>query len=80
MKGKSRPTLGEGTLRKFATSRPTLKNAKENSLNRKEIIKGRHLGMLGMKKEHGKLKIWVNTISFRSPKFPKLYLMVPPKL
>lgn len=33
--------------------------AKENSLNRKEIIKGSHLGMLGMKKEHGKLKIWV---------------------
>lgn len=55
--------------------------AKENSLNRKEIIKGRHLGMLGMKKEHGKLKIWVNTIGFLSPpKFPKLYLMVEPKL
>lgn len=54
--------------------------AKENSLNRKEIIKGRHLGMLGMKKEHGKLKIWVNTVGFPSPpKFPKLYLMVEPK-
>ena len=54
--------------------------AKENALNRKEIIKGRRLGMLGIKKEHGKLKIWVNTIDFTSPAFPKLCSMVEPKL
>lgn len=34
-----------------------------------------------MKKEHGKLKILVNTIDFTSPtEFPKLCLMVEPKL
>lgn len=53
--------------------------AKENALNRKEIIKGRLLGMLGIKKEHGKLKIWVNTIDLTSA-FPKLCSMVEPKL
>jgi len=53
--------------------------AEENSLNRKEIIKRRHLGMVGMRKNIP-LKIWVNTIGFPSPPtFPKLYLMVEPK-
>lgn len=54
--------------------------AKENALSRKEIIKGRHLGMLGMKNKHGKLKIWVNTVDFTSSEFPKLCLVVEPKL
>ena len=30
--------------------------AKEISLNRKEMIKGKYIGTLGMKKEHGKQK------------------------